>query len=97
MGVASTFLNQWLALNVAKYRKRAEVPYPNAYATATETKDNKAKYLFNCAQRSHATYLEHWPTMLVGLFAGGLKCMLPVLPMCLCILCGRESQGEVVC
>jgi len=55
------------------YRTSAKVPYPNAYASASEAKDDRAKYLFNCAQRSQANFLEHQPVFLTGLLIGGLK------------------------
>ena len=59
---------------VGEYRRAAKVAYPNAYATNAEAKEDKAKYLFNCAQRAHVSFTEHWPSMLIGLLAGGLKC-----------------------
>lgn len=58
---------------MGSYRKAAKVPFPNAYASASEAKDDRAKYLFNCAQRSHANFLEHQPAFLTGLLIGGLK------------------------
>ena len=61
-------------MNVVKYRKAAKVPYPNAYASAAEAKENKDKYLFNCAQRAHANFIEHHPQFLVGLLVGGIRC-----------------------
>ncbi|MDI1488920.1 MAG: hypothetical protein OHK93_008197 [Ramalina farinacea] len=70
---ASVFVNQWYAIRTAQFRKQAQVPYPNSYATAAEMKDNKDKYLFNCAQRAHANFSEHWPAFLVGLVGGGLQ------------------------
>ena len=70
----SVFVNEWHSFTTVKHRKAAKMPYPNAYATAAEASESKEKYLFNCAQRAHANYLEHWPSLLVGLAAGGLKC-----------------------
>ena len=61
-------------LAVSRFRGRAKVPYPNAYATHAEAKEDKEKYLFNCAQRAHANFLEHQPSFLVGLMVGGLRC-----------------------
>ena len=71
----STLVASYHTLMVGPYRRAAKVPYPNAYASAAECKESKEKYLFNCAQRSHANFLEHQPQMLVGLLIGGLKCM----------------------
>ena len=58
---------------VQSARAAAKVPYPNAYASAAEAAESKEKYLFNCAQRAHANYLESLPTFLVSLFVAGLK------------------------
>ncbi|MCJ1287006.1 hypothetical protein MMC26_006353 [Xylographa opegraphella] len=74
LAAASTsVLNLWLGSYVGSYRKAARVPYPNAYATATEAAASKEKYLFNCAQRSHAQFLEQLPPFLVTLLVSGLK------------------------
>lgn len=69
----STFVNNWLVLRVGTFRKAAKVPYPNCYATDDEAKADKAKYLFNCAQRAHANFLEHQPTFLTSLLISGLS------------------------
>ncbi|KAI4255065.1 MAG: hypothetical protein LQ352_002739, partial [Teloschistes flavicans] len=54
----SSLVSYWHAIQTGQYRRRAKVPYPNAYATAQEMKEDRDKYLFNCAQRSHITFLE---------------------------------------
>ena len=77
---------------VGPYRRAAKVPYPNAYASAAECKESKEKYLFNCAQRSHANFLEHQPQMLVGLLIGGLKCMW--FAMFFSCFCSGGKKGE---
>ncbi|MCJ1223361.1 hypothetical protein MMC12_000001 [Toensbergia leucococca] len=59
-------------LLTSRHRKRAQVPYPIAYAPASEAADSPAKYSFNCAQRSHANFTDNLPTALVGLFVAGL-------------------------
>ncbi|KAL6716874.1 hypothetical protein ACLMJK_004786 [Lecanora helva] len=75
LGVAtlSTVVACWHSVNTAIFRRKAKVPYPNAYCTHAEAKESKEKYLFNCAQRAHAHYQENHPQMLVGLVIGGLK------------------------
>lgn len=69
----STFIGHWLALRVGSFRRAAKVPYPNCYATDAEAKADKAKYLFNCAQRAHANFLEHQSTFLASLLISGLS------------------------
>ncbi|KAI4088648.1 MAG: hypothetical protein L6R37_008171 [Teloschistes peruensis] len=69
----SSCVSYWLAMQVGRYRRIAKVPYPNAYATAQEMKDDRNKYLFNCAQRSHMSFLEHQPQLLLHLLISGLK------------------------
>ncbi|EHY58196.1 hypothetical protein HRR83_004943 [Exophiala dermatitidis] len=56
---------------VTQLRKKANVPYPNAYATPQQAKESRDAYKFNCAQRAHYNLLENLPqTMLYMLFAG---------------------------
>ena len=69
----STFIGHWLASRVGTFRRAAKVPYPNCYATDAEAKVDKAKYLFNCAQRAHANFLEHQSTFLASLLISGLS------------------------
>ncbi|KAL8802652.1 MAG: hypothetical protein Q9182_003668 [Xanthomendoza sp. 2 TL-2023] len=69
----STLVGYYHMYHTGTYRRAAKVPYPNAYATAAEAKENKDKYLFNCAQRSHVTFLEHQPQFLTTLLVSGLK------------------------
>ena len=70
---STAVLNQWLGSYVGSYRQAARVPYPNAYASATDAATSKEKYLFNCAQRAHANILEQLPSFLVTLLVSGLK------------------------
>ncbi|KAI4205536.1 MAG: hypothetical protein LQ350_000315 [Teloschistes chrysophthalmus] len=69
----SSCVSYWLAMQVGRYRRVAKIPYPNAYATAQEMKEDRNKYLFNCAQRSHMSFLEHQPQFLLHLLISGLK------------------------
>jgi len=46
---------------------------PNAYAPWQEAKEDRAKYVFNCAQRAHANFLEHQPQFLIPLLISGLR------------------------
>ncbi|KAF3932922.1 hypothetical protein ABW20_dc0100812 [Dactylellina cionopaga] len=67
VALASTFVNQWHGLVVGGARKKAQVPYPNCYAPHADAAAGSAKYVFNCAQRAHANYIENLPNFYVGL------------------------------
>ena len=66
VGIAHTFVT-------GHFRGRAKVPFPNAYASANEVATSKEKFLFNCAQRAHAQFLEHYPLFLTSLAVAGLR------------------------
>ena len=63
------------------YRKRAGIGHPNQYAPplpSTLTGEEKAKkekdyYLFNCAQRAMANYLENQGTLVTATLIAGLQ------------------------
>ncbi|KAF2864760.1 hypothetical protein BDV95DRAFT_632726 [Massariosphaeria phaeospora] len=75
----STFaVSIWLSMRVGAFRKRASVPYPFEYASASEIaaaspSAARAKTLFNCAQRAHQNFNENHPTALGALLIGGLR------------------------
>ncbi|KAI4093476.1 MAG: hypothetical protein LQ344_002889 [Seirophora lacunosa] len=69
----TTLVAQFHTLHTSKHRRRAQVPYPNAYATPAEAKESRDKYLFNCAQRAHANFLEHIPQFYTTLLISGLR------------------------
>lgn len=68
---------------VGRYRRGAKVPYPTAYAvdawtiqpsdTKYDAETAKARYLFNCAQRAHGQFEEHYPIALSSLLIAGLQ------------------------
>ncbi|EMC98631.1 hypothetical protein BAUCODRAFT_65848 [Baudoinia panamericana UAMH 10762] len=75
--IGTCFLGFWHAGRVANFRRKAKVPYPKAFAdsgdlsSASSGEQKKAMYIFNCAQRAHANYLEnHGMTMAAMLIAG---------------------------
>ena len=70
---STAFINLWHSSLVGSYRRASGVPYPNAYAPASEAATSKEKYLFNCAQRAHSNFLEALPTVLSTLMISGLK------------------------
>jgi len=75
----SFFVAIWHGARVTPWRKPAKVPYPNCYASAesiaacTDPKEKQAKYLFNCAQRAHANFLENYTLSLAGLLVSGVQ------------------------
>jgi glutathione S-transferase len=71
-------LSFWHGARVGPFRKAAEIPYPYAYASQEQLasasgEKKRAMYLFNCAQRAHANYLENYPSMLAAHLIAGLK------------------------
>ena len=57
---------------VTMKRRPAKIPYPNCYATAEQAKSSPEAYVFNCAQRAHANFLENAPFAVMTMLAGGL-------------------------
>lgn len=64
-GVGSTFVNMWLAINVARARKRYDVPLPIMYSPENGQ--------FNCIQRAHQNAVENSPQFLFLLVVAGLE------------------------
>lgn len=73
VAASTSILNVWLGNRVNSYRKQAKVPYPNAYASANDAATSQEKYLFNCAQRGHANFIEQQPSFLTALLISGFK------------------------
>ncbi|EME38981.1 hypothetical protein DOTSEDRAFT_92243 [Dothistroma septosporum NZE10] len=68
---AIPLLSFFQGMTVSSLRKAARVPYPNAYASAEQSKSSPEAYKFNCAQRAHGNLLENMPqTIAMLLFAG---------------------------
>ncbi|KAI9729437.1 MAG: hypothetical protein M1834_006818 [Cirrosporium novae-zelandiae] len=70
---AASFLTALHTLRTAKFRKLAKIPYPNTYATAEQASASEPAYLFNCAQRAHANFLEAQPSAITTLLIAGLE------------------------
>ncbi|KAH6668807.1 hypothetical protein B0J14DRAFT_150928 [Halenospora varia] len=72
IAATSTFLMNFVHIsNTGKYRKTAKVPYPLTYAPADRT--DEAAHKFNCAQRSHANFIENQVSALGALLIAGLR------------------------
>ncbi|KXJ92832.1 hypothetical protein Micbo1qcDRAFT_160661 [Microdochium bolleyi] len=70
---SSLFINVMHFVLTGDARKRAKIPYPNAYATAEQAAKDPAAYRFNCAQRAHANYTENLTPFLGALLIAGLS------------------------
>jgi len=72
LAATTTFIVNCLhSFNTGKYRARAKISYPTAYAPSSRT--DEAAHQFNCAQRAHANFIENQPTTLGCLLLAGLK------------------------
>lgn len=57
---------------------RAHVKHPKSFADTTDfaiadPEQKEALYLFNCAQRAHANYVENHPSTAIALLLAGLQ------------------------
>ncbi|KAI5780979.1 hypothetical protein EDC01DRAFT_261805 [Geopyxis carbonaria] len=66
-------VNQYHGILTGTRRKRANIPYPNAYATHEAANASLDAYQFNCAQRAHANYLENLPQFVISTAIAGLS------------------------
>jgi glutathione S-transferase len=72
------FTAAWHAHRIGSFRRIARVEYPNEYATpeqiaAAPAEKKEALYLFNCAQRANANFIENYPPVLAALLIGGIR------------------------
>ena len=69
----------WHGMRVPSFRKPAGMKYPKAYAdtldiqNADSAEKKHAMYLFNCAQRAHANYLENHPSAVIAMLIAGIQ------------------------
>ncbi|KAH9964219.1 hypothetical protein BC827DRAFT_57497 [Russula dissimulans] len=73
---------QWQTTVVGGARKRARIPYPQAYADKTEQEASKEAMVFNCAQRAHQNTLENVPVIVLTTLIGGLHYPIPAAAGC---------------
>jgi len=72
------FFSAWHGMRVGPFRKKAKVPYPNHYASSeaiascADPELKKNMYLFNCAQRAHANFLENYSAFLPAMLIAGI-------------------------
>jgi glutathione S-transferase len=76
---ASFVLSTWLGMRTTPFRKAAKVPYPihmvptEEINKADSAQQKQALHLFNCAQRGHYQFMEHYNSVLPALLISGLK------------------------
>lgn len=72
--VFSTFcVSYWHGIRTGLYRRAAKVAYPAAYASNEIAAKDDAAYTFNCAQRSHANFDEHYAPVMTALLISGTR------------------------
>ncbi|EKM84170.1 hypothetical protein AGABI1DRAFT_81868, partial [Agaricus bisporus var. burnettii JB137-S8] len=80
----------WHTFLVGKYRKRAGIKYPQAYAEKAEVEASNDAHLFNCAQRTHQNTLEHIPIIWATTLIVGSQ-----MPVLAASVCGLWSLSRV--
>ncbi|KAH9995997.1 hypothetical protein BJV77DRAFT_187579 [Russula vinacea] len=63
---------QWQAMYVGNARKKASIPYPQAYAEKAEQESAIEAKVFNCTQRAHQNTLENAPVIVLTTLITGL-------------------------
>jgi glutathione S-transferase len=68
----------WHGVRVGGFRRAAKIPYPNCYASPEQIESSdadlsKARYLFNCAQRAHANFIENYTAALASWMVAGVQ------------------------
>ncbi|KAJ3105845.1 Microsomal glutathione S-transferase 3 [Phlyctochytrium planicorne] len=107
-GAAYAVFLTFLGVKVGGARGKAQVKYPNMYASAKEAEEDRNKHIFNCAasstttnprkmkfnQRAHHNTLEQSPGFLVLLFAGGIEHPVIAAASGLLFIVGRYSYAS---
>ncbi|TDL21347.1 membrane-associated proteins in eicosanoid and glutathione metabolism [Rickenella mellea] len=72
-GISTFGLSLWQGVLVSRYRKKAGIAYPQAYAEKAEAEASIDAMKFNCAQRAHQNTIENLPHLLFGLLVTGVR------------------------
>jgi glutathione S-transferase len=71
VGMIHAFYLKYLGYKVENARILARIPFPIMYASEQDTRLDKSKFYFNCAQRVYHDSLENFPFIATLLFIGG--------------------------
>ncbi|KAH6916929.1 hypothetical protein BKA70DRAFT_1250950 [Coprinopsis sp. MPI-PUGE-AT-0042] len=74
---------------VGMKRKKAQVEYPQAYATKEHQEKSKDALIFNCAQRAHQNTLEVIPLLWASTIVTGLQYPVPAAAGCFAFVLSR--------
>ncbi|OTB14056.1 hypothetical protein K445DRAFT_319590 [Daldinia sp. EC12] len=72
VAASSLFVNTFHFLLTVKARNQSGLRYPIPYASQEQAEKDPKAYLFNCAQRAQANFIEHQPSFLTALLISGL-------------------------
>ncbi|TDL29234.1 membrane-associated proteins in eicosanoid and glutathione metabolism [Rickenella mellea] len=72
-GVATYWVSMWQALQVGRYRGKAGIAYPQAYADKAQADASVDAMKFNCIHRAQQNTVENIPHFLFGLLVTGLR------------------------
>ncbi|CAK4034315.1 glutation S-transferase [Lecanosticta acicola] len=72
------FLGLWHGARARPFRTKVKIWAPKAYADTADVAAAKPEqkddlYLFNCAQRAHANYVENQPSTAIAILLAGLR------------------------
>ncbi|KAI0294982.1 hypothetical protein BC826DRAFT_909579, partial [Russula brevipes] len=84
-------LLQWQTIAVGGARKRARIPYPQAYADKAEQEASKEAMIFNCMQRAHQNTLENVPVVVLATLVSGIR-----YPISAAAACGLWSFARLI-
>ena len=88
---STALVNALHTSRTGSFRKAAKVPYPNAYASATEPRPTRRSTSSTARKRAHANFLENQPSFLVTLLISGLQ-----YPVLSAIMGAVWSSGRVL-